>query len=156
MQELARWDILHLLLKRGMAARDPLLDADMMCGYVCVCLFVGQEKCVNKKQPSKSDPWSSFGGASHELPKRVMGPELFLDVPKKGTYLEGHASPSAIGQLASVTVGPLLPAVYFKNLCPTAAFLLFFSPSFLSVGTNPYPKACSHPQDVLSFIPCPE
>lgn len=28
--------IVHLLLKRGTAARDPLLDADMMCGYVCV------------------------------------------------------------------------------------------------------------------------
>lgn len=83
--------IVHLLLKRGTAARDPLLDADMMCGYVCVSLFVGQEKCAIEKQPSKSDPWSSFGGASHELPKRVLGPELFLDVREKGTYLAGRA-----------------------------------------------------------------
>lgn len=54
---------------------------------------MGQEKCSSEKQPSKSDPWSSFGDASHELPKRVMGPELFLDVPKKGTYLAGRAVP---------------------------------------------------------------
>lgn len=53
---LARGYIDHLLLKRGTAARDPLLDADMMCGYVCASLFVGQEKCANEKQPSKSDP----------------------------------------------------------------------------------------------------
>lgn len=36
MEALICCDILYLLLKRGTAARDPLLDADMMCGYVCV------------------------------------------------------------------------------------------------------------------------
>lgn len=70
MEALVCCGILHLLLRRGTAARDPLLDADMMCGYVCVCvsLSVGQEKCASEKQPSKSDPWSSFATPHTSFP----------------------------------------------------------------------------------------
>lgn len=83
MEGLTRQDIVHLLLKRGTAARDPLLDADMMCGYVCVSRFVGREKYASEKQPSKSDPKSSFGGASHELPKRVQWDLNFFSTSRK-------------------------------------------------------------------------
>lgn len=36
--------------------------------YVCVSLSVGQEKCASEKQPSKSDPWSSFATPHTSFP----------------------------------------------------------------------------------------
>lgn len=84
--------------------------------------------------------------ASHELPKHMLGPELFLDVPgKKGTYLAGRALPSVIGWLASVTVGPLFPQCPSK-ISVYGRLLLFFPSLFplsrhesLSQGLFPPP-----------------
>lgn len=123
---------------------------------MCVGLFVGQEKCASEKQPSKSDPWTSFAAHSEELPKRVMDLNFFSTSAKKGTYLDGHGSPFCDWAADLSNSGSRLFAVSLQNLCHFGRLLLFFPPSFLSPGTNPYPKACSHLQDVLSFIPCPE
>lgn len=79
----------------------------MMC--VCVCEPVrGTGEVCEQEATLQIRPVELLCGASHELPKRVMGPELFLDVPEKGTYLCGHASFSMIGWLAGVIVGHVL------------------------------------------------
>lgn len=83
-----------------------------------------------RKQPSKSDPWSSFAAPHTSSPKRVMGPELFLDVQEKGTYLAGRCSHVCDWTVAFDKGGSLLLAVSFKNLCPSATFYLSFLPLF--------------------------
>jgi hypothetical protein len=113
---------MYLLLRRGTAARDPLLDADMMCGCVCEPVRGTGEVC-EREATLQIRPVELLCGASHELPKRVMGPELFLDVREKGTYLAGYmpARPFCDWTVAFHNSGSLLLAVSFKNLCPLAA-----------------------------------
>lgn len=124
MEALAGREIVNLLLRRGTAALEPLLDADMMC----VCL--GWVQCACEKQPSESDPWSSFA-APQELPKRATGPELFLDVEKKVRTSPGGIASSLIGRSHQEIVGHFSSHVPFKNLCPrpySSLLLSLFSP----------------------------
>lgn len=119
MEALVCCDIVYLLLKTGTAAREPLLDADMMCGYVCVREPVGGTGEVCEREATlQIRPVELLCDASHELPKRMLGPELFLDVPgKKGYVPHWSCIPFCDWVVDLSNSGAHLLAVPFKNLC---------------------------------------
>lgn len=83
--------------------------------------------------------------ASHELPKRVMGPELFLDVPKKRYVPRWSCIPlcdwvthlSNSGSILSACTSKI--SVYGRLLFIFPSFFPFFRHESLSQGLFPPP-----------------
>lgn len=145
----------NLLLNRGTAARDPLLDADMMCGCVYMNLFVGQEKCATEKATLQIRPVELLCGASHELSQACDWDLNFFSTSKKKVRTSReHEATSVIGPLRSITVGPFFwqcpskisaprpPSILLSSLFPLSRHEslsqgLFPSPGRLVIYTVP-------------------